>query len=119
MTDIPILRHETDIRTFAAGQTIFKAGDPGDLMYAVIEGEVDIYVHDRLVEALKEGGIFGELALIDTSPRSASAIAKTDCKVAAVTQARFIKLIQSTPFFAIQVMHVMADRIRRWGEVTT
>ena len=82
-------------------------------MYAVVEGEVQIVVRGQVVEAVGEGGIFGEVALLDDRPRSASAIASTDCKVAVIDLKRFGVLVQQTPFFAVEVMRVMAERLRR------
>ena len=77
-----------------------------------MEGEVDIKVEAGVLEHLSEGHIFGEMAIIDKQPRSASAVAITDCKVAPVDQRRFTFLVQQNPYFAIQVMSVMADRLR-------
>ena len=53
------------------------------------------------------------MALIDHSPRSATARAQTDCKVALIDERRFMFLVQETPFFALRVMGVMANRLRR------
>jgi len=108
-----ILKRERDIRSFEAGRPIFIEGQPGDVMYAVVEGEVHIVLHDQVLETIREGGIFGELALLDDQPRSASAIASTNCKVAAIDLKRFSVLVQQTPYFAIEVMRVMAERLRR------
>jgi CRP-like cAMP-binding protein len=91
---------------------IFTAGSPGDVMYVVKEGEVEVLVRDRVVETIGPGGILGEMALIDHSPRSASARAKTDCQLVPIAEARFAYLIQETPYFAIEVMRVMARRLR-------
>jgi CRP/FNR family cyclic AMP-dependent transcriptional regulator len=106
------VRFSGDQRPFAAGQVIFTAGDPGDVMYAVKEGEVEVLVRDRVVETIGPGGILGEMALIDHSPRSASARAKTDCQLVPIDEARFKFMIQQTPFFAIEVMRVMTRRLR-------
>ena len=81
-------------------------------MYAVVEGEVDLDVHGTVVETVGEGGILGELALIDTEPRSATAIARTQAQIAAVDQSRFMFLVHEHPRFALQVMRVMAERLR-------
>lgn len=113
--DIPLLHHEPDKQSFKAGQVIFKEGEAGKVMYAVITGEVDIAIAGEVVETVKPGGILGEMALIDNSPRSATAAARTDCTLAAINQKRFVALVQQTPFFALQVMGVLADRLRRWG----
>jgi CRP-like cAMP-binding protein len=112
-------RHETQVVPFAAGQTLFGEGDPGDVMYVVQEGEVDIIIQGRLVETVGPGGVVGELALIDGSYRSGSAIAKTDCKLVALDETRFKVFVHNTPFFAIQVMRVMADRLRRMDQLIT
>ena len=95
-----------------AGKTIFEAGDIGDTMYVIIDGEIEINVGTVTVEVAGPGSIVGEMALIDKSPRSATAKARTDCKVAPVDLRRFEFLVQNTPFFSIQVMQIMAERLR-------
>jgi CRP/FNR family transcriptional regulator, cyclic AMP receptor protein len=110
---IGILRGEGDGQQFAAGQTIFAEGDPGDVMYGVTEGEVEIRVGDRAVETLGPGGIFGEMALIDASPRSATAVAKSACTLVPMDSKRFERLVSYNPFFALQVMRILAGRLRR------
>ena len=108
-----ILRGEKDIRHFAGGQPVFVEGAAADGMYAVIEGEVQIIMDGQVRETVPPGGIFGELALLDDRPRSATAVARTDCTIAVVNAKRFETLVQQTPFFALQVMRVMAERLRR------
>jgi CRP-like cAMP-binding protein len=98
--------------TYKAGNIIFAVGEPGKVMYVVSEGEVEIKVGASVVESISPGSIFGEMALIDNSPRSATAVAKTDCKVVPLDQRRFQFLVQETPFFALQVMTIMANRLR-------
>jgi CRP-like cAMP-binding protein len=110
---INLFRNADEVETFSAGQTIFETGQTGDKMYVVVEGEVELKYNDRLLETVGEGGIFGEMALIDAKTRGATAVAKVDSKLAEVDQKRFTFLVQQTPFFAIQVMSVMADRLRR------
>jgi len=100
-------------RSFAAGTVIFEKGSKGDEMYVVKEGEVDIVIDDCNFETLSPEGIFGELSLIDQETRIASAIARTDCTVQAIDKRRFLFLVQETPLFAIQVMKIMANRLRR------
>ena len=113
MTTINFLKHEKEIKSFQAGQPIFSEGQAGDVMYAVVEGEVHIVLRGQVLEAVGEGGIFGEMALLDARPRSASAMANTHCRVAVIDLKRFAVLIQQTPFFAVEVMRVMAERLRR------
>jgi CRP/FNR family transcriptional regulator, cyclic AMP receptor protein len=105
--------HTADAKPFPAGTTIFNVGDPRDVMYAVVEGEVDIIVNDKIVETVGKGGIFGEMALIEHQDRTATAVTKTDAKLAVVDERRFLFLIQQTPNFALHVMRVLSDRLRR------
>jgi CRP/FNR family transcriptional regulator, cyclic AMP receptor protein len=98
---------------YTAGQIIFEFGQMRDFMYVVKKGEVDIVIRGQVVETVGEDGFFGELALIDRAPRSAAAIAKTDCVLIKIDERQFLYLIQETPFFALIVMRTMANRIRR------
>ena len=108
-----LFRNATSAVAHPAGATIFKEGDPGDVMYVVQEGELQILVRGQAVETLGPGSIVGEMALVDSVPRSASLVAKTDCRVVPVDKKQFTYLIQQTPFFALQVMQIMADRLRK------
>ena len=108
-----IFTDSSKIRSFEAGETIFKAGDPGTEMFIVHEGEVDITIHGKVVETVNEDHFFGELALIDEAPRSADAVARTACKLVPLNQREFTFLVDEIPFFALRVMKVLADRLRR------
>jgi len=101
---------------YAAGDVIFAEGDKGDAMFVVRTGEVTIERGGRVMETLSGGGVFGEMALIDGSPRSATVRAKTDCEVAPINEKTFLFLVHETPFFAIAVMRTLADRLRRMDE---
>jgi CRP/FNR family cyclic AMP-dependent transcriptional regulator len=101
------------VRTVAAGETIFEEGDPGDVMYGVQEGTVDILFDGQVIETVGPGGIFGEMALIDREPRCATVVAKTDCRLAAVDESNFLFKTQHNPIFALFVMQVIARRLRR------
>lgn len=109
---VSVFRFADDFEEFSAGQNIFTAGQPGDTMYVVKEGEVNVVVNGKVVDTVGPSGILGEMALIDKQPRSATAVAKTDCKLVSVNEQRFQRLVQQTPHFAIQVMRVMAQRLR-------
>ena len=101
------------VREFKAGDVIFKQGDAAHELYVVQSGQVEIRLNNRLLETLGEYGIFGEMALIDASPRSATAVAATDVKLVAVGEKQFLFLISNTPHFALNVMRIMAERLRR------
>ena len=102
-----------ECQTFAAGETIFRQGDPRTFMYVVNEGEVEIRLGNKLLEVVEAGGIFGEMAMIDGSPRTATATAQSDCKLFPIDEKRFEFLVQQTPYFALEVMRVLAARLRR------
>lgn len=117
MVTIDIFRNETDTLAMQAGQTIFSEGDTGGkTMFVVVEGSVDLMVRDKLVEQLGPGGVFGEMALLDDVPRSATAITRTPCRLVEINERRFKFLVQQTPHFALQMMRVIADRLRRMDE---
>lgn len=111
-----LFRHASNTISFHAGDVIFKEGDPADVMYVILEGTVEITANGRLLDTAETGSLVGEMALIDHDVRSASVIAKTDCRVVPVTRQEFLFMVQETPNFAIRVMHVMADRLRRQHE---
>ena len=66
-----------------------------------------------MLETVAAGGVFGELALMSDSARSATAVAIRDCRLAAVSRERFTALVQRTPYFALDLMKLLADRLRR------
>lgn len=113
MSRFTMFQNQTELDAFAKGSTIFRQGDPRSFMYIVNEGEVEIILGNRVLEVVGSGGIFGEMAMVDGEPRTASAIARTDCKLVPIDQRRFQFLIQQTPYFAIEVMRVLVGRIRR------
>jgi CRP/FNR family transcriptional regulator, cyclic AMP receptor protein len=98
---------------FSAGDLVFAEGDAADRMYLVKSGAVRLSTRDRELETVGEGGLFGEMAVIDREPRSATAVAETDCELVTIDKRRFWFLVQETPYFAEIVMRVMVDRLRR------
>src|SRR5262245_28506765 len=75
---------------FQANSTIFAEGAPGGVMYVVLDGEVELRVGGEVLEVAGPGDIVGEMALIDTKPRSATARAISDCRLAPVDERRFL-----------------------------
>lgn len=116
MTTINLFKNSTEFETYSAGDIIFNVGDPTGPMFAIKEGEVEILLGDIVVETIAPGGVMGEMALIDSSPRSATARAKTDCQIVPINRDRFQFLVQQTPYFAITVMSIMAERLRRYKD---
>ena len=99
-------------RTFKAGDTIFKQGEPATELYVIKNGRVGIQLGNRILDTLDSYDIFGEMALIDQAPRSADAIAVTDVTLIPVSEKQFLFLVSQTPFFALKVMRVLARRLR-------
>jgi CRP-like cAMP-binding protein len=99
-------------RSFNAGEVVFREGDQAEELYIVQSGLVRIKARNRALETLGPNSIFGELALIDAQPRSATAVAVTDATVAPIPEKQFLFLIRETPFFALNVMRVLAHRLR-------
>lgn len=116
MAQINYLQMQKNTEAYIAGKVIFDAGDAGSIMYYVREGEVSLFYNDTLLETVGPGGIFGEMVLIDEPTRSAAAIATTDCVVVPVDRDLFMYLVQETPTFGIQVMRIMAQRLRTMNE---
>ena len=100
-------------KPYRQGEVIFDRGQPADCMYVIAEGEVEIAVHGQSVDVLGREAIFGELALISREPRSATARARTDCRLIEIAEKRFLQLVHQTPVFALEVMRVLAKRLRR------
>ena len=108
-----LFRRAETVEERAAGELIFEEGTPGDVMYVVLEGQVEVMVRGKSIAKVSRGEIVGEMALVDAKARSASALAITDCKLAVVGEQQFLLLVQQTPAFALHVMRVLATRLRR------
>lgn len=110
---VDLTRYRDELIPFKAGEVIFKSNDLGDFMYLVTKGEVEVLIHDKVVETVGPGSVIGEMALLDLAPRSATATAKTDCLLLAIDRERFQLQVGKSPSFALQVMRIMAERLRR------
>jgi CRP/FNR family transcriptional regulator, cyclic AMP receptor protein len=99
-------------RDYKAGDVIFREGDAANELFIIQSGEVEIRLGNRVLEKLPQYSIFGEMALIDTAPRSATAVAAGDVKLVPVGEKQFLFLISNTPHFALNVMRIMARRLR-------
>jgi CRP/FNR family cyclic AMP-dependent transcriptional regulator len=117
MNPAELFRQETDPLRLAPGDFLFREGDGGDKVYVLLEGEMEILLGDLVLENAGPGTLIGEMALIDDSPRTASAVAKTSCRLAEIDRRRFHFLVQQTPHFATHVMKTLADRLRHMNAV--
>ncbi|HZE98836.1 MAG TPA: cyclic nucleotide-binding domain-containing protein [Planctomycetota bacterium] len=109
---IGIFRHAADVRSFKAGDTVFKEGDAADVMYVVQSGDLDVVYRGAIVERMSTGDLFGEMSLISDEPRSATVIARTEARLVPIDLKGFMFLVEETPYFAVQVMKIMSSRIR-------
>ena len=88
-------------RNYKAGDVIFREGDPADELFIVKSGKVEVRLDNRLLDTLPELSIFGGMALIDRSPRSATVVAATDTTIVPVGEKQFLFLVSRTPHFAL------------------
>ncbi len=107
-----LFRNSQGTLNVPAGETIFREGDSGEEMYGIIDGKVELRTTNRVIAILGADDIFGEMAIVDESPRMASAVALTDTELAVIDRHRFLFLVHETPLFALSVMSSMADRFR-------
>jgi len=117
MPDLSMFVNDGDVQAFPPGHHFFSVGDTGDQMWVVLDGTVDISLRGRLLEEVAPGGVFGEMALIDHRERSADVVARTEVRAAPIDQKRFLYLIRNHPFFAIEVMKIMTDRLRHFDDL--
>lgn len=94
---------------------IMREGEAGIFMYVVMDGSVRITVKDNVVEVVRSGGVFGEMALVDQSKRAASASAASDCNLLSINRNDFLKLIKTNPAFGNSLLKALANRLRNTG----
>ncbi|MGH8705647.1 MAG: Crp/Fnr family transcriptional regulator [Burkholderiales bacterium] len=111
MAGLQRLTQHRDPARFAAKSVIMKEGDAATFVYVVLEGSVAIAVRSKVVERVAPGGIFGEMALVDQSARSASATAETDCSLLALNRSDFLSLVKTSPAFGLALLKALADRL--------
>ena len=105
-------------KTFEPGQVIFKEGETGEEMFIIIQGEVEIRKRTsakafKTLIKFHEGDIFGEMALIENKPRSATAIALKPCRMLVMNEALLDKMLESNPDFAKKMIRILSERIRK------
>src|ERR1700744_429919 len=112
-TDFSVLTgNNIEAKSFKAGDVIFREGDEAKELFVIKSGEVRVQIGNRTVTELGRDNIFGEMALIDSEPRSATVTAISDVEIVPVSEKQFLFLVSQTPFFALKVMRVLAQRLR-------
>lgn len=114
---LDMFRHNQRTEIFRGGETVFAEGEFGDTMYVVLKGHVEIRVGGKTLEVAGPGTVIGEMALINLSTRSATAIAQSDCTLALIDEKQFQSLILRRPRFTLSMMEIMANRLRRMDKL--
>jgi CRP/FNR family cyclic AMP-dependent transcriptional regulator len=110
--DIEVIAAGGAVLSYSDGRIIFHSGDPGDCAYIVKAGRIEIREKGRAVETIQTGEIFGEMALIDEEPRTASAIAAGDVELIPIDRPMFDVLIRDDSDFALTIMRLVVRRLR-------
>ncbi len=108
-------------RRFGRGEVIFHLGDPGDALFLIVAGAVKISLPteeggEAILATLRPGEVFGELALLDGAPRSASAVAMAPTEVLVLSRPRFEELVEAEPAIRQALFRTLAAEIRRLTE---
>jgi CRP-like cAMP-binding protein len=116
-SDLEALAAGARERTMQRGETLFRRGDPGTFMLAVLAGEVRIALtgaagRDQVLRLLKAGDVFGEMAMLDSRPRSADAVAATNGRLLVLERRDLLARMQHDPDFALRLLAILCDRLR-------
>jgi CRP/FNR family cyclic AMP-dependent transcriptional regulator len=111
MNLLEVFKDSIDLVEIPAGTVIFAEGLAGNKMFVILKGAVEITLHDKLLAAAGPGEIVGEMALINSEIRSATATTQTDCLMVPIDQSSFDSLLQHVPDFSLHVMNVLATRL--------
>ncbi|MCL5096187.1 MAG: cyclic nucleotide-binding domain-containing protein [Candidatus Omnitrophica bacterium] len=114
------LKNIADLKRFAAGQVIFREGDLGDCLYVIAEGRVQISVvlepqKQQIISRFGPGDFFGEMAVLDNSPRSASAIAEVETQLWHIPRKGLLLLLERLPELAFGLMREFSQRLREFN----
>lgn len=123
LADVPIFAELSDrhvrkvagtgrIQKFHEGAQIILEGTPGDALYVLLDGQVDVQRRGLPVIPLGIGAFFGEMALFDDSPRSATVVARVPALCLVITRSRLHKLLRSEPAIALGLLKELARRLR-------
>ncbi|KAB2940390.1 MAG: cyclic nucleotide-binding domain-containing protein [Hyphomicrobium sp.] len=111
-----LVRGGYPLRRFEPEERIFTQEDEGSTMYVVRSGQVAIMSGGAVLDTIGPGGTFGEMALIDGSPRSATAIAREPTEAAVIDERAFLYLVERNPGFALDLLRRLARRLRRMND---
>ena len=101
---------------FNAGNVVFNKGDPGQCMYIVQSGVIEMMIGDKVIEVCSANEAIGFMSMIDGAPRSSTARVKEACELSLIDQRKFRFMVDEVPNFALYIMGAMARRIRGMGK---
>lgn len=107
-----LFRLDPEFIKIKAGEILFREGDHGDDMYVLISGKAVVSIGGVPIAECTQGDFVGEMAVVDGSPRYGTVTAQTNCKFVVINKARFHFLIDDTPGFALEVIRIMAKRLK-------
>jgi len=98
-------------QAYPAGRAVMTEGEKGGFMYVVLAGSVAVSIKSTTVARIGPGGLLGEMALLDQSPRAASAVAETDSSLLPINRGDFLSLVKSMPAFGVALLRALAQRL--------
>lgn len=102
--------------SFPANYTIFRQGEEGRSLYIVVSGRVKVHIGNKQLAEVEQGKYFGEMAVFDTQPRSASATTLESCEFLELTQEQLYDAIEETPEIAVNIIRELSRLIRRLND---
>ncbi len=117
---VEIFHKQTEPQHYKAGEVIFREGEPGETMFGIIAGAVDLVIDEQVVETIDAGDVFGEGSLVRVNgTRASTAVAQTDCTLAVMDLQKFLFAVQETPMFALEIMYSLSQRLRHFKHPNT
>ena len=110
--ELGLIARSADVVTVKPGTEIVTQGTPGHEFYLVVSGQATVRRNGRKIATLGPGQYFGELALLDRGPRSATVIAETEVELAIISQREFLAVLNQVPAVAYKLLVSMASRLR-------
>jgi CRP/FNR family transcriptional regulator, cyclic AMP receptor protein len=108
-----LFRNAPKTTVIPSGTTIFQEGDSGRSMFAIKRGRVAIMVGGNTVDVLSEEELFGEMALLDQATRAATVVTLEETELVEIDEAQFFILVRQNPPFALQLLKLLSERLRR------
>ena len=108
-----LFRNASKTSVLPTGTTIFHEGDPGQSMFAIKRGRVAVMVGGNTVDVLSDEELFGEMALLEDATRTATVVTLQETEIVEIDKAQFYILVRQNPHFALQLMQLLSERLRR------